>query len=81
MPKDSASSVEIAKACSINEFDGDARHRDAFGDEVAGSAGSGGYDGAVAFDEAVEEGGFAYVWTSYDGEGEAFAHDAAVGEC
>ena len=40
----------FAEACCINEFDGDAVEGDALGDEVAGGAGGGGDDGAVAFD-------------------------------
>ncbi len=70
----------VAKACGVNEFDGDAFEGDVFGDEVAGGAGGGGDDGAVAFDEAVEKGGFAGVGAAYDGEGEAVADDAAVGK-
>ena len=65
----------LAKACCINEFYGDAFNGDAFGYQVAGGAGGGGDDGSVAFDEAIEEGGFSGVWAADDGEGEAFADD------
>ena len=80
MPRVSASSGGFAKACGINEFYGDAIEGDAFGDEVAGGAGGGGDDGAVAFDQAIEKGGLTGVGAAYDGEGEAVADDAAVGE-
>jgi hypothetical protein len=70
----------VAKACGINEFYGDAFEGDALGDRVAGGAGGGCDDGAVALDEAIEEGGFAGVGAAYDGQGEAFADDTAIGE-
>ncbi len=70
----------VAKACGVNEFYGDAFEGDAFGDEVAGGAGGGGDDGAVALDQAVEERGLADVGAADDGQGEAVADDAAVGE-
>jgi hypothetical protein len=70
----------VAKACGINEFYWNAFDGDALCDGIAGGAGGGGDDGAIALDEAVEEGGFAGVGAAYDGEGEAVADDAAVGE-
>jgi hypothetical protein len=60
--------------------DGDSVEGDVFGDEVAGGAGGGGDDGAGGLDEAVEEGGLAGVGSADDGEGEAVAEDASVGE-
>src|ERR1700722_2571092 len=70
----------VAEACGINEFDGNAFEGDALGDGVARGAGRGGDDGSVALKEAVEEGGFAGVGAADDGQGEAVADDAAVGE-
>ena len=80
MPIDSASSVECAQAGCVDEFDGDAFEGDAFGDEVSGGAGGGGDDGAIALHEAVEERRLAGVGAAYDGEREAVADDAAIGE-
>ena len=57
----------VAEAGRVGEFDGDAFEGDALGDEVARGAGSGGDDGAVALDEAIEERGFACVGAAYDG--------------
>ena len=69
-----------AQAGGVDEFDGDAFERDAFGDEVAGGAGRGGDDGPVALDETVEKRRLTGVGAAYDGQAEAFADDAAVGE-
>ena len=55
-------------------------------DAVAGDAGFIADDGATAAGEAIEEGGFAHVWTSYDGDegkrvgaGPGGDHGSAVG--
>ena len=58
----------FAQAGGVDEFHGDAVEGDAFGDRFAGGAGGGGDDGAVALDEAVEEGGFAGVGAADDGQ-------------
>ena len=83
MPSCSASSrfrEAFAQAGGVDEFDGNAAEGDALGDQVARGAGSGGDDGAVALDEAIEERAFAGVGAADDGEGEAVVHDAAAGK-
>ena len=70
----------VAEAGGVDEFEGDAVEGDALSDEVAGGAGDGGHDGAVAFDEPIEEGAFAGVGTADDGHGESVMNDAATGE-
>ena len=70
----------VAEAGGVDEFEGDAVEGDALGDEVAGGARDGGDDGAVALDEAVEEGAFAGVGAADDGKGESVVDDAAASE-
>ena len=60
-------------------MDGDAVKREGFSDGVAGGAGLGGDDGAVAGEKTIEERGLAGVGAANDGEGEALADDSAVG--
>ena len=59
MPSCSASSnsfaSDLAETRGIDQLNGNAAERDAFGDQIACGAGRRGHDGAVALDEPVEE--------------------------
>ena len=70
----------LANAGGIDEMDGNAAERNRFGDEIAGGAGNGGDDGAVALDKSIEQAGFADVRAADDGQGQALVYDLAEGE-
>ena len=70
----------VAEAGGVDEFEGDAVEGDALGDEVAGGAGDGGDDCAIALDEAIEERAFAGVGAPDDGHGKSVMNDAAPSE-
>ncbi len=69
----------FAQAGGIDELEGNTVKRDALGDEIARSAGRRGDDGAIAFDEAVEERAFACIGTADDGQGQTIMHDTPTG--
>lgn len=58
----------FAKAGGVDDADGETVEVDDFFDGVAGGAGDGGDDGAVLFEEGVEEGGLSGVGEAEDGE-------------
>src|SRR5581483_623112 len=70
----------FANACGIDQPDRNAADGNGFAHQVAGSAGSGGNDGALAFDQAIEEAGFAHVRPADDRESQSFMHELAEGE-
>ena len=70
----------IAEARGVDELEGNAVKGDPLGDEVAGGAWDGCNDGAIALDEAVEEGAFAGVGAADDGDSESVVNNAASGE-
>src|SRR5581483_5994384 len=61
-------------------MDGDAAEGNGFGDQIARGAGNGGDNGAIAFDELIEEARLPYIRASDDGKREAFVHDLAKRE-
>ena len=69
-----------ADAGGVHELDRNAADGDGFADQIAGGAGRGGDDGALALDQAVEQARFADVGAADDGERQAFVDDLAVGE-
>src|SRR6266702_2233966 len=70
----------FADSGGIDEAHGDSAERYGFGYEVAGGSGKRGDDGALAFDELIEEAGFAYVGATDDGEGQSLVHYFAEGK-
>ena len=68
----------VAQTGGIHELQGIAVEDDGFLDGVAGSAGVGGDDGAVAAGQEVQKGGFADVGGAGDDDAGAVAQDVAL---
>jgi hypothetical protein len=76
----SGGGLVIAEAGGVDEAERDAVEGEGLFEGVAGGAGDGRDDGAVAFEEAVEEGAFAGVGRADEGDGCSVAEELAAAE-
>ena len=80
MPSDSTSSVGFANARRVVQLHRDAADGRGLAHQVARGAGDVGDDGAVLFQQAIEQAALADVGPADDGQREPLPHQAAIAE-
>ena len=63
--------IGVADACCVDESEGDAAQLDGVFDSIAGGTLNVADNGTFLTDKGIEEGRFADVWSTYDGDGNA----------